>query len=97
MWTIFSAFRMTALHLVVESLSINTMNYESIIDGKGFINSESTKVETLHHLAMPRYSVHKNYEQTVLPPKTESDLLLMLGTSLSLWLYRDLIAHNNLT
>lgn len=55
---------MTALHLVVESLSINTMNYESIIDGKGFINSESTKVETLHHLAMPRYSVHKNYEQT---------------------------------
>lgn len=64
MWTIFSAFRMTALHLVVESLSINTMNYESIIDGKGFINSESTKVETLHHLAMPRYSVHKNYEQT---------------------------------
>lgn len=64
MWTILSAFRMTALHLVVESFSINTMNYKSIIDGKGFINSDTTKVETLHHLAMPRYSVHQNYEQT---------------------------------
>lgn len=90
---------MTALHLVVESLSINTMNYESIIDSKGFINSESTKVETLHHLAMPRYSVHKNYEQTKGSAATKNWVRLTIDvrnqplTTVGLYL----IPHNNST